>query len=204
MTENEISNLIRRNSSSDQKTISTELGLQATMEVTQIADLHNVAWALAGGIAMHLYGFVRATTDVDVIGSSRLPLTGQKNLSFGGESYTVQVGKETVSVDWIVRDDEFQDFYEAALNDLMIVENNLQIISPEWLVILKHFSGRAKDEIDLIWLLQQENLVDRETVKQNLIKVLGKRTGIILAREFQSHFDYADVLKMREQSKYEA
>ncbi len=79
----------------------------------------------------------------------------------------------------------------------------MKLISPEWLVILKFFSGRAKDKLDLQWLLQQENLVVREEVKSNLTKVVGADAAFYLWQEFQSEFDYADFLKMREtKNKY--
>lgn len=55
-----------------------------------------------------------------------------------------------------------------ALADALEIENGIRIVSPEWLVILKHLSGRPKDQLDLIWLLQESDLVNREQVKENI------------------------------------
>ncbi len=193
--------IIRRNST---ESISTEIGLRVIAEIAPLAENEKITWALAGGIAMHVYGFTRATIDVDVVASAALSLDCQKTLSFGGESYLIQVGEHLVTVDWIVRDDEFGKLYRLALADYAETESGVKIISPAWLVILKFFSGRAKDKLDLHWLLQQEDLVEREEVKSNLTQVVGEDAVFYLWQEFQSEFDYADFLKMREsKSKYQ-
>ncbi len=189
--------------SNQSESISTETGLKAVAEIAPLAEKEKIEWALAGGIAMHVYGFTRATVDVDVIASAVLPLEKQRSLSFGGESYLIRVEENSVTLDWIVRADEFEKLYRLALTDAAETETGLKLISPEWLVILKFFSGRAKDKLDLQWLLQQENLVVREEVKSNLTKVVGADAAFYLWQEFQSEFDYADFLKMREtKNKY--
>lgn len=45
----------------------------------------------------------RLTKDVDIIASRDLSLTPQHRLGLGGSSYTLQVSKYAVQVDWIVR-----------------------------------------------------------------------------------------------------
>lgn len=123
-------------------------------------------------------------------------------MSFGGESYQVEVGKKLVTVDWIVRNDDDTKFYVAALAEALEGQNGIKIISPEWLVILKHLSGRPKDQLDLTWLLQESNLVNRQKVEENIKKVLGEYASYLI-RDLQSEFDYADVIKMRgERNKY--
>jgi hypothetical protein len=91
--------------------IDTATGLEALQRVVSVADRHGVAYALIGGIAMHLYGSPRLTKDVDVIASAILPLTAEKRLAFGGERYHVKLGTRVVPVDWIVRDDTARKFY---------------------------------------------------------------------------------------------
>lgn len=183
--------------------ISTETGLKAVAEIAPLAEKEKIEWALAGGLAMHIYGFTRATVDVDVVASAVLPIEKQRSLIFGGESYSIQVEDKSVTLDWIVRSDEFEKLYRLALDDSAETETGLKIIAPEWLVILKFFSGRAKDKLDLQWLLQQENLVVRSAVKSNLTKVVGANAAVYLWQEFQSEFDYADFLKTREtKTKY--
>jgi hypothetical protein len=183
------------------RSIPTEVGVKAAEIASDLAEANGIVCALAGGIAMHIYGFTRATTDVDLIASDRLPLTSKKKLTFGGESYRIKVGKREVQVDAIVRNDELTAIYQAALADALETDANVKIISPEWMAILKHLAGRAKDKLDLIWLLQQDGLVDRKKVQKNLVKAIGKQSAFFVYEEMKSEFDYADFLKMRERSK---
>ncbi len=201
MTEKDLERLIDRNS--QVTTVPTETGIAAGMKLAAIADESYIKWAFVGGIAMHVYGYVRATTDVDLIADELLSVDSKKKLSFGGESYLVEVGESVITVDWIVRDDESAKFYQAALAEAIEIRNGIRIISPEWMVVIKHLAGRPKDQLDLIWLLQESNLVDREKVVANIEKVLGEY-AIYLIRDLQSDFDYADVLRMRgKRNKYE-
>ncbi len=192
---------VKINSSSVKDSISTEVGIEAAEATARIADDNGIACALAGGIAMHIYGFTRATTDVDMLAQAVLPLESKKNLNFGGKSYRIKVGKRTVTVDVIVRSDELKDVYQTALDQALDTDIAVKIISPEWMAIMKYFAGRAKDELDLIWLLQQDGLVDRKLVEKNLVKALGKKAAFFVFKELQSEFDYADFLKAREKTK---
>lgn len=201
MTQEDLERLIERNSSVE--TVSTETGISAGLKLSELAEKANIRWAFAGGIAMHIYGYVRATIDVDIIAGNLLDLKSDKKLSFGGESYKVEVGENLITVDWIVRNDENAKFYAPALGESIEVKNGIRVVSPEWLVILKHLAGRPKDQLDLIWLLQENGLVKRELVISNIEKVLGE-FAVYLIKDLQSEFDYADVLRMRgERSKYE-
>ena len=201
MSENDLEKIIESNS--QKETVSTEIGIKAGLILAAIAEQNEIEWAFAGGIAMHIYGFDRATSDVDVVAADLLNLESNINLSFGGKSYQVEVGERQITVDWIVRNDEFAKFYFPALNAAVKIKNGIRIISPDWLVILKHLAGRPKDQIDLIWLLQENGLVNREKVVENIKSVLGE-FAIYLINDLQSEFDYADVIKMRgERNKYE-
>ncbi len=201
MTQEDLERIIKRNSAIE--TVSTEVGIEAGLSLAEIAKKSGIDWAFAGGIAMHIYGYVRATTDVDVIANDLLELESTRNLSFGGESYQVKVKNRSITVDWIVRNDEIAKFYSVALTESIKIEGDIRVIAPDWLVILKHLAGRPKDQLDLIWLLQEEDLVDREKVKDNIRKVLGDY-AIYLIKDLQSEFDYADVLRIRgERNKYE-
>lgn len=200
MTQEDLKRIIGRNS--EIETVSTEVGVKAGLMLAELAKKTGINWAFAGGIAMHIYGYVRATTEVDVIAGDLLELKSYNNLTFGGESYQVEVGNRSITVDWIVRNDEDAKFYVAALADAVEIENGIRIISPEWLVIIKHLSGRPKDQLDLIWLLQESDLVNREKVEENIRQVLGEYATYLI-RDLQSEFDYADVIKMRgKRNKY--
>src|SRR5690349_12739239 len=95
-------------SSSVKASIPTEIAIEAAERVSEIANDIGVKCALAGGIAMHIYGFTRATTDVDIVAQAALPLESHNNLNIGGESYRVKIGKRVVRVDVIVRNDELK------------------------------------------------------------------------------------------------
>lgn len=149
---------------------------------------------------MHLYGFVRATVDVDFVASQKLPLRANKALQMGGETYQIELGNEKqVDIDWIVRSDDKQEIYEAALANADVTEEGLPIITPEWMVILKYLAGRGKDQIDLLWLLREEGLVDRELVKSNIKQLFGRYAYWPLA-DMDNLFLEADVMKARDES----
>jgi hypothetical protein len=178
---------VKINSSSIKASIPTEVGVRAA--------------ELAARVAMHIYGFTRATTDVDLLASEKLPLKSKRKLTFGGESYRIKVGRREVQVDAIVRNDQLSAVYQAALANALETDAEVDIVSPEWMAILKYFAGRAKDKLDLIWLLQQDGLVDRKQVQKNLVKAIGKQSAYFVFEEIKSEFDYADFLKVREKSK---
>jgi hypothetical protein len=149
---------------------------------------------------MHLYGFTRATTDVDVVADRELGLEAQRELSFGGKSYQVKLDHQTVTVDWIVRDDENAEWYEGALNATLDSGVGHPIIAPEWLVILKFFAGRGKDHLDLLWLLRQDELVDRSEVRRIITEVMGKKYAAIPLRDLDALFLEADVMRQRDEA----
>jgi hypothetical protein len=192
--------LINKNSTMEHHAISTDVGLEAAAKIIAFAKELNVDWALAGGLAMHFYGFTRATKDVDFVAQSLLNLKPVNNLSFGGVTYQVDVGDKTIGVDWIVRDDLFREFYDNALRDAIEIENGMRYITPEWLVILKYIAGRSKDQIDLLWLLQQPNLVDREIVLDQMTEVLGEKGAALPIRELERLFAQADLSKLNDES----
>lgn len=72
MSENEIIELVQKNV--ENPTISTDTGLEAAQKIGKIAESEKFDWALAGGVAMYLYGSPRLTKDVDVIASNHLSL----------------------------------------------------------------------------------------------------------------------------------
>src|SRR6266545_3621223 len=137
-----------------QPMISTDTGMEAAQQAGRLAEQEEIEWAVAGGLAMHLYGSPRLTKDVDIIASRHLSLEPQHRLAFGGSSYTLQVGKYAVQVDWIVRSDGYQKYYRAALKDAIKLPNDIRIVTPEWLVILKYNAGRQKDLDDIVFLLK--------------------------------------------------
>ena len=186
-------------SSAAKQSISTEEGLDVASKLVKKALENKVDCALCGGLAMHVYGFTRATVDVDFIAAERLPLPASKKLQMGGEAYQLQSGEKDIKVDWIIRDDDRKEVYEAALAGATSTEDGLPIITTEWMVILKYLAGRGKDQIDLLWLLREEGLVDRELVKQHINSLFGRYAFWPLA-DMDNLFLEADVMKARDQN----
>lgn len=189
---------IRRQSSPEAQSISTEDGLAAALQIAEVAKQQGVACALAGGIAMHLYGFTRATTDVDLIGAQALNLTATRKLSFGGVTYPAKVGERLINVDWIVRDDETAEVYQAALADAVPSDVGLSVVTPEWLVIMKKLADRGKDYLDLLWLLRQDGLVDRARVAQ-LLRALFGRGAYWPIQNMKSLYLEADLMRAKDE-----
>ena len=190
----------RYKTSSSKQSISTEEGLIVAGKVVRAAQENKIDCALCGGLAMHVYGFTRATLDVDFIAAGRLPLPVSKNLQIGGETYQVKAsGEKEIEVDWIIRDDDRQEVYKAALAGATSTEDGLPIITTEWMVILKYLAGRGKDQIDLLWLLREEGLVDRSLVGQHIKSLFGQYAFWPLA-DRENLFLEADVMKARDQN----
>lgn len=192
---------IRRNSSDENDSVTLLQGLEAARQVAAEAKAEGVEYALAGGMAMHIYGFTRATKDVDIVAADLLPLPASRKLSFGGETYKVKVGKREIIVDWIVRDDEQEDVYAAALEQALAVKIGREtwpVLSPEWLVIIKYLAGRGKDHLDLLWLLREDGLVDRRAVARLVKQVFG-RYGYVLLKDLEAEYLEADLMRARDE-----
>ncbi|MBP6824105.1 MAG: hypothetical protein KA368_21335 [Acidobacteria bacterium] len=146
-------------------------------------------------MAMHVFGYKRATKDVDLLASDILARPSNEPLSFGGESYLVQVGERTITVDVIVRDDFFRNFYEAALQDAEPMPSGLRVVTPAWMVILKYLSGRSKDILDLLWMLREPGLIDRAQVAQLLKQVMGESGAQVALRGLEPYYLQAEVMR---------
>jgi len=156
------------------KALSTDDALMAARYVLNLANKEGVVSAICGGLAMHIYGFTRATKDIDFIADKKISLEHYRELSFGGLAYKCLVENKEFEIDWILRNDDQKELYNAALKDhITIGEEKLPIISPEWLVIIKHVAGRGKDHMDCVWLLRQDSLVDRNKMISIVRKAMG-------------------------------
>lgn len=191
MSEDELRERISENVAANQM-IDTATGLKTAEIVATVAAAESVEWALVGGVAMHLYGSLRLTRDVDFIASGRISVAPERQLSFGGERYKIAVDEKTVNVDWIVRRDTARRFYEAALGNAIVWQNKIKIVTPEWLVILKFIAGRFKDQEDAVFLLRQKGLVNRRQIRRNVLKVVGEETWVVMSAGLRRWFDLAD------------
>jgi hypothetical protein len=171
--------------------LDAESATEAIRTVAAIAEANDVEWALVGGLAMAIYGSDRTTKDIDIIADSLLPLENQGLLRQGGERYIIKTNKKPVAVDWIIRKDEFRELFQAALAESVRV-NDVPILTPEWLVILKFIAGRFKDREDAVFLLSQKDLVDRLAIKEKIVKHYGLAAWGFAKHGYERWFDLAD------------
>lgn len=168
-----------------------ESAMETIETVGKLADENDINWALAGGLAVILYGSDRLTKDVDIIASKKLPLKSEGILVQGGERYTVKTSKKVVAVDWITRKDEAKKFYEQALKDAVMIQDT-PILTPEWLVILKYIAGRFKDQEDAVFLLSKKGLVDRRKIKRMIINIGSVETWAAFKSGLERWYNLAD------------
>jgi hypothetical protein len=165
--------------------------IETIVKVAEIAEQNNIDWALVGGLAMVVYGSDRTTKDIDIIADKLLPLEKVGDLVQGGERYLIKTNKKEVAVDWIIRKDEFRQLFAEALKDAVKI-NDVPILTPEWLLILKFIAGRFKDQEDAVFLLSRQDLVNRELVKEHIIKHAGAIAWGLAKHGYQRWYDLAD------------
>lgn len=171
--------------------LDTESAKEAIVAVSVVAAANDVDWALVGGIAVALYGGDRNTKDVDVIANKLLPLESEGKLRQGGERYTIKATKRDVFVDWILRNDSFKKLFQVALNEAVKI-NDVPVLTPEWLVILKFIAGRFKDQEDAVFLLSRPGLVDRRKIKEHIVKHVSSEAWGLARHGYDRWYEMAD------------
>lgn len=161
-------------------------------EVLQLAKAQNVEVAVAGGVAMQLYGSDRLTRDVDFLGTGIVDgLTGAKRLAFGGVKGTTRGG---TPVDIIVRNDEVEGLYVEALATAKFVSDlKVLVVRPEYLAAMKLYADRSKDQEDLRILLYH-----REVELNAARKIIRQHLGAFAVKDFNSRVDEVDWLRERD------
>jgi hypothetical protein len=151
--------------------------LSAAETVFRNADDETERVAIAGGVAMQVWGSPRLTGDLDVISDGRLGYEGEP-LTFGG----VRTHEGAVPLDVIVRDDEWRDLYTGALMSAVKVEDiSAPVVTPEFLVAMKMVAGRPKDEGDVRYLVLTEDFDRKETET-----VVRRHLGAYAVKELRS------------------
>jgi hypothetical protein len=205
MTRKEIVRMIERNMNNNPNPmIDYETAMKALRSISKHADRKNIPWALIGGVAMAFYGSPRLTKDVDVIAAGILPIEAERKLNFGGERYRAKVWKKTVPVDWIVRSDNVDVFYQKALAEAHTLHDGPPLVTPEWLVILKYIAGRFRDQQDAIFLLKKKGLVDRKLIRRKVTETIGPAGWGVFAVGLKRWYDLADGKITTEKEDYEA
>lgn len=132
-------------------------------EVHRLARLDRQSVALAGGIAMQVYGSDRFTGDIDVIAEAPIPgIRAEQELALiSGYSGRLPNG---VQVDVIVPEagTEWYDLFEHARLEARVqgddeLGHRMPVVTREYMVALKMMAGREKDLGDLYYLLTDIN-----------------------------------------------
>ena len=188
----------------DLPTLDEESAKEAIKAVAQLAAENDIAWALAGGVAMILYGSDRLTKDVDIVAARQLPKKFKVDgtLRQGGQRYSIKTAKRITSVDWIIRNDGFRDMFKEALSEAITI-GGIPVLTPEWLVILKFIAGRFKDQEDAVFLLSRKGLVNRTIIKEKIVKHVSREAWELARHGYQRWFDMADG-RAREDERNEA
>lgn len=148
----------------------------------EMAELSSVPMAIAGGYAMQIYGSDRYTTDLDLL-ALRAPadLPKLRDLSFGGFATKTSLG---TPVDIIVRDDDFKKLYRDAVRTARPAPGlPLRVVSAGHLIAMKMAAGRAKDDLDLDFLLPRMTAKELADAREVVVRHLG---GAFAGRKFDA------------------
>jgi hypothetical protein len=164
------------------KSLDPKLLEQAVREIGDLAEGENVTVALIGGYALQFFGSTRLTGDIDLIADAPIQeLEPSKGLSFGGQRTVAPNG---VPADIVVRDDDFRELYEDALDHVTDAGAPIPIVQPEYIAAMKLVAGRRRDFDDLEFLIRQ-GVIDVPKTKQ----IIRTHLGPYAAREFQAFVD---------------
>ena len=180
--------------------LSTADALRLAQRAHEEAQRLGVRAAVCGGLAVQLYGFTRATNDIDFVADNFLLWPEVRRLTFGGAQYALWLPDgPKAPLDWIVRTDGYEELYQAALADAVPTDAGFWMVTPEWLVILKMFAQRGKDYLDVLWLLRADGLADRTLIVALLQQHLP-RTASYFVPEMRKLFLEADLLRARDEA----
>ena len=146
----------------------------ALTEAADVAKKGRVKVALAGGVALQLYGSDRFTADLDLV-ADRYPSDIKRRdvLTFGG----VRTALSGVPVDFIVRDDQYADLYDEAIERAQRVAGvPVPVVTLPYLAAMKMAAGRGKDEQDLHFILSRPG-VSYRAIREVIARHLGPYAG---------------------------
>jgi hypothetical protein len=152
----------------------------STRLVAAAAREGGVKLALIGGLAMQVWGSPRFTGDLDFIGDGEdVGIGHSRPLAIGGVSGTAG----GIDVDVIVPSlSDYEELYDAALHAARPVKNvSVPVVPPEYLVALKMLAMRAKDELDIDYLIRS-GAADPAATR----KIVRKHLGADRVDDFES------------------
>ncbi len=144
--------------------------LDEFINITEGLNKRGIEYAVCGGWAMAIHGFLRATTDIDL-----LILTESLNdareaaieagfdieglpLNFdGGKTKIRRISKidretkELITLDLLLVTEVFKDVWNGR-QKVKWKNGTYQVVSPKGMIVMKEAAGRPKDLIDLDYL----------------------------------------------------
>ena len=145
--------------------------------ITRELNARGIDYAVCGGWAMAIHGFLRATLDIDIMiltdDLATVMLVARKNgydieglpLNFDGGKTQIRriskidpASKELITLDMILMTEIFSDVWESRKR-VTWNEGVYPVIAPKGMEKMKELAGRPKDLIDLDYLrgLEDEN-----------------------------------------------
>jgi len=166
----------------------------AIVEIDLLAKKEGTSVALAGGCAMFVYGSTRLTTDVDFLAADLISsLPRGKSLTFGGVATITPSG---VPVDLIVRNDDYESLYDAALGAARVATFQgvrVRVVTAEYLLVLKLAAARPKDGEDFKFLVTEAG-VNVARAK----KIAREHLGVYATHDLEREVEMAKFLHARE------
>jgi hypothetical protein len=142
-------------------------------EVGEIACRERVSVAVVGRVAMSVYGSDRLASDVVVAtadGDYPQGLVEVERLSSGGVVARTPGGR---LVSLVMRDDEYEDLYAAAVDGARYEGLFLGTVAPEYLLALQMAAARDEDVLDVKFLVGS-GVVDLDAARQIVKDHLGE------------------------------
>jgi cellobiose-specific phosphotransferase system component IIB len=148
--------------------------LDELSQLISALDENEIEYAVCGGLALTIYGFPRATFDIDILIQAEslekaYEIAAEKgydirelDISFKERAVEIRrVSKidddgEVLSLDLLLVTPQVEDVWETKEN-LLWQNRNLSIVSQTGLIKMKKLAGRAKDLIDIDRIENEES-----------------------------------------------
>ena len=142
--------------------------------ITEALELHEIEYAVCGGLALSIHGFPRATFDIEILirpESLERSFEIAKRLGFDSHGLDMsfkeraveirRVSKidedsEVLSLDFLLVTPEVEDVW-ASRQTIDFQGNPMSIVSREGLIRMKELAGRDKDLIDIDRIRHEED-----------------------------------------------
>lgn len=138
------------------------------LELIQVLNSANVQFAVCGGLALVIHGFVRATQDIDLllpesqleaaleaakpagfwIPSGRMPFKAKTPLAMEIYRVSKAVGPNLIPLDLIIVSPSLQEIWDSR-ESFKLGDIDCPVISREGLIRMKTIAGRLQDLADI-------------------------------------------------------